>query len=379
MSAHPIVEAPARMGRASERPPAPTGWAASPSVFAPWLALFALATVQEVMIQVETGGAVPLRRIATDNAIEWGTWAVLGNVLVRWLARHPGRGPTWRALALAGGLLLVLQSVVGGALRMLRPWHPPDTGVLESLRMSFLYGFASNAIILSVVLFAWFAWAFYDEVRAGETARAELRADLAHARLEALSRQVQPHFLFNTLNTIAQLIRDSPPKAEAMAVRLGELLRRATYGDPGAEIPLSEELEFLSAYLEIQTIRFGDRLRVEVEVGADERRCLVPPMILQPLVENAIRHGAERVSRNTRVRVGARSEGRFLEIQVEDDGMGLSGRPPGRGEASGVGLENLEMRLRQLYGANCDLRLEGQERGARTTVRIPLHAPVGDG
>jgi two-component sensor histidine kinase len=379
MNVQPISEVPALDGGdLRRRPRGRIEPLASTALLAPWLALFTLASVQEAVIRLERGEPVPWREVATDNAIDWGTWAVLATVLVRWLGRRPERRPSRGTLALAGGLLLLLQGSVSGALRMLRPWHPPEMGVVESLRMSFLYGFASNAVILSMVLFAWFAWAFYDEVRVSETTRAELRAGLAHARLEALSRQVQPHFLFNTLNTIAQLIRDSPLQAEAMAVRLGALLRRATYHDPSAQVPLAEELEFLADYLEIQAIRFGDRLRVEVDVGARERTCLVPPLILQPLVENAIRHGAERVSRATTIRVGALCDGSFLEIQVEDDGMGLGEPQPGSGEERGVGLENLWLRLRQLYGAESELRLEARTRGARTTVRIPFHAPAGD-
>ncbi|HJQ40982.1 MAG TPA: histidine kinase [Thermoanaerobaculia bacterium] len=170
-----------------------------------------------------------------------------------------------------------------------------------------------------------------------------LRARLADAQLSALRMQLQPHFLFNTLNTIAGLLEDDAPAARLMTERLERFLRMSLHAGEAHEVPLREELRFVTTYLEIQSARFGDRLRVAIDADEDTLDALVPPLILQPLVENAIRHGVGPRKAGGSITVRAMREEQLVLI-VEDDGEGA------RDVRDGIGLANTRARLRQLYG-----------------------------
>jgi len=179
---------------------------------------------------------------------------------------------------------------------------------------------------------------------------------LAQARLEALTMQIQPHFLFNTLHTISELIHEDPDAAERMITRLGDLLRLTVDNAETHEVTVAQEVAFLEAYLEIQRTRFNDRLEVHVNVADDTREALVPNLVLQPLVENAIRHGAASTGGRGVILVKTvRSEG-VLRMEVHDNGTGPQPleRPRTR---QGVGVKNTRARLEQMYGADARLEL----------------------
>jgi LytS/YehU family sensor histidine kinase len=206
-------------------------------------------------------------------------------------------------------------------------------------------------------------------------ARESRRRDeqLAEARLLTLKAQIQPHFLFNTLNTIALMVRESPIKAERLITRLSELFRHALEGATIHEVPLADELRFAAAYLEIEAARFEERLRVEWEIDPGALEARVPHLILQPLVENAIRHGIAPRSAAGRLRVLARREEGKVRLEVEDDGVGLveASRPT----ASGVGLANVRARLAALYGPAGELALAPTPGGGVTaTLVMPYRA-----
>jgi two-component sensor histidine kinase len=212
---------------------------------------------------------------------------------------------------------------------------------------------------------------FYRRYRDREHRALFLESNLAKARLNALQAQLQPHFLFNTLNAIATLLRRDPKAAETTLVSLSELLRLALSQSDKQEITLREELHFLERYLEIQQTRFGDRLRLEQDIPLAALDCLVPTLLLQPLVENAIRHGIEPSENGGLVRVRARDQDGRLALSVEDDGVGFA---PGAGAASetGIGLANLRARLEALYGASQKLELtERSEGGVAVRIEIP--------
>jgi sensor histidine kinase YesM len=192
------------------------------------------------------------------------------------------------------------------------------------------------------------AGVFHRRYREREQQAALLASRLNEARLHALQAQLQPHFLFNSLNGIATLLRRDPAKAEEMLLSLSELLRVALSSSHRQEIPLREEMDFLGRYLEIQRMRFGDRLQVSEEIDASATDCLVPALLLQPLVENAIRHGLEPSGRPGLLRIAALRKGAWLQITVEDNGVGL---PPGESLNAGVGLANVRERLATLHGA----------------------------
>ena len=211
--------------------------------------------------------------------------------------------------------------------------------------------------------------AYAREAHDREVAAARLQTQLATARLHTLSAQLQPHFLFNTLNAIASLVRHDPRRAEQLITRLSDLLRHSLDAGQGAEGTLDEELAFLDKYVEIQEARYGPRLTVVRDIAPDVRGLLVPRLILQPLVENAIRHGVLRRSGPGRVSVAARRDGDALVLVVEDDGVGL---PPGGPAAQGVGLSPTRDRLRQLYGTAQSFSLTTRaEGGARCVIRMP--------
>ena len=208
------------------------------------------------------------------------------------------------------------------------------------------------------------------QARERELAASQLRAELAEAKLEVLKRQLHPHFLFNTLNSISMLMFENVTLANRMLLRLSELLRAGLTSDSPHEVSLERELAFLERYLDIERIRFGDRLTIDVHVDPATLGARVPNLLLQPLVENAIRYGVAAVDRASKVAISAERSGDELRLHVRDDGPGLPRHP-----RRGVGLSNTEARLRQLYGN--DQRLElitPSDGGLLVSIAIPYHA-----
>ena len=197
----------------------------------------------------------------------------------------------------------------------------------------------------------------------------ELEKQLVQSRLSALRMQLHPHFLFNTLNAIVVLVRQSRTEdADQMLTNLSELLRRTLEGWENQEVPLRTEIEFLRLYLDIERVRFQDRLNVELAFEPETLGALVPPFLLQPLVENAVKHGIAKSSATGKVALRSRRIGSILEFQISDDGPGFAHDAPG----NGVGLSNTRARLQQLYGVQQCLELESAGSGGTVaTIRIP--------
>lgn len=210
--------------------------------------------------------------------------------------------------------------------------------------------------------------------RERETARlalstAQLETNLAKARLDALKMQIHPHFLFNTLNSISVLMRDDAPAANRMLVRLSELLRVALKSESSQEVALKDELEFLRGYLEIEQTRFQDRLTVNFEIEKETLDAQVPNLILQPLVENAIRHGiAPRVEAG-KIQITARRDNGFVQLSVSDNGAGFDNSAK---ESGGIGLSNTRERLEKLYGENQKFEIISNG-GLQIKIQIPYH------
>lgn len=212
---------------------------------------------------------------------------------------------------------------------------------------------------------------FFQRSREREVKAMELEASLARAKLQALRMQLQPHFLFNTLHAISTLVHKNPAAADEMIGNLSELLRLAIDDSEEQEISLLKELDFLDRYLEIQQVRFGDRLRVEKEIDLSLLAAQVPTMILQPLVENAIHHGIEPHSTQGMVKIGARRQGEILRLSVSDSGGGLRAAIPKAGRG-GVGLANTQARLEALYGRRFQFHMEnGPNGGLIVWLEIP--------
>ena len=205
----------------------------------------------------------------------------------------------------------------------------------------------------------------------------ELQSQLMRARLSALKMQLQPHFLFNTLNAIMVLVRQQKGRqAEEMLARLSDLLRCVLEDVEAQEVPLRRELEYLQLYLSIEQVRFQDRLRVEISADPATLDAAVPQMGLQPIVENAVRHGIGRSSAAGKIQISATRVDGMLEVKVQDDGPGLPAN--GSSTSRGIGLANTRLRLHQLYGDTARLELKnGEHGGAVATMSVPYHTAPG--
>jgi two-component sensor histidine kinase len=256
----------------------------------------------------------------------------------------------------------------------------------------------SNIFKYWIVVLGHLGWHYYKAFRERERQASALATELVQARLQALRMQINPHFLFNTLNTISALIRENPDAADRMIVRLSELLRRTLDRGDVQEVPLREEIEFLKSYLEIEQMRFSDRLAVTYDIEPKANDLFVPHLILQPLVENALRHGIMPREEAGRIEISARvsgwgerprepglegndetarqeprptSESQYLELKVRDNGNGLS-PASGTQEREGIGLKNVRSRLTQLYGDAQEFTLANAAGGGvEARLRIP--------
>ena len=202
----------------------------------------------------------------------------------------------------------------------------------------------------------------------------ELEARLTSAKLQALRMQISPHFLFNTLNSIAALFYVNPRAADEMMGDLSELLRRSLDSMEEQEIPLAQELEFIGAYISIEQKRFGERLRLEQSVPDELMKAMVPTLILQPLVENAIRHGIEPRRGPGLISIEVKQEDKHLQIIVRDNGRGLPREDLNSDARRGIGLTNTQARLQALYGQDQSLSFARAEpQGCRVDIQLPFH------
>ena len=227
-----------------------------------------------------------------------------------------------------------------------------------------------NLPVFWVVVCGAHALLFYRRSQERERRSLELAASLARAKLEALRMQLQPHFLFNTLNAISTLVHRDPRAADEMIGNLSDFLRLTLENADRQEIPLGEELKFVEHYLAIERVRFGERLRVEVAVPADLLATPVPSLLLQPLVENAVRHGLEPLGSGGLLRIVGKRQGDRLWLAVIDNGRGLPATPP---ERSGIGMANTRERLSARYGAAASVSLHPAEGGGTSAeILLPL-------
>jgi len=200
---------------------------------------------------------------------------------------------------------------------------------------------------------------------------------LLHARMEALQNQINPHFLFNTLNSVSSLVRFDPDTAREMILKLAKILRRLL-SSTEAFVPLREELEFIDAYLDIEVVRFGpDKLRVVKDLDPHSLDVMIPSMLLQPLVENSIKHGLSAKVDGGSIYLRSRMTDSKLIIEVEDDGVGMDvsafSEQNGGLQGTGIGMANVAERLKVLYGETARMSVDGQEgRGTLVRLRLPL-------
>ncbi len=322
-------------------------------------------------------GTAGLRAIEEATG-SYGAFALSFVLLVAW-RRAPLRGP--RLLRRIPGYLaltLVLSAVhttlLWGSRSLLVPLAGLGTYDYGRMPLRYLMELPAmvigNATLLAVIALVESARAR----RAHERAQAELERSLVGAQLQNLRLQMQPHFLFNALNTISSRLADDPVGADALLGRLAELLRASLRTNESAEVPLGEEWELLEAYGDLMRARFGDRLTLEVDRSAAPTDLHVPPLLLQPLVENAVRHGGLERTGRSRIRVTAREEGDLLRIRVVDDGPGVpAGRDP---LTNGTGLGATARRLTLLYGDRARLEAGNlPDGGFAVEITLPARRP----
>jgi len=319
--------------------------------------------------------------------IEYAIWALL-TVPIVWLAHRFTISSSERASRLlfflgVGVLLAILVDTILLQFRVHLlpppPGRPPRGMFTNIVRFEFLDDFMVYLAVLGAALARDYFLRY--QARAEETTRlqsqaARLEAQLAEARLDALRTQLNPHFLFNTLNAVSTLVERDPRGVRRMIARLSELLRHTLDETNEQEIPLDRELDLLRRYLEIMETRFQGRLAVTMNIAEDVRDALVPNLILQPLVENALKHGAPGDEGAGRIEVSARRNGDVVHLEVRDNGPG----PVAPSTSSGVGITNTVARLEQLYGTRQRFSLRAANGGgAIAEVELPYHTQLAAG
>jgi signal transduction histidine kinase len=308
----------------------------------------------------------------------WYLWALLLPLVALAARRFPLTPERWldgasRHLILALGVTLLHSLLEIGTQHALGIRHS-SVGMFTSISMQrafwqLPYGLLAYAAILGVVLAADYS----RRIRLGQLATAALGTQLAEARLEALRAQLNPHFLFNAMNSIAMLVRrQDNATAVTMIAGLSDLLRHFLDEHPPQEIPLRDELAFLERYLAVERLRFQDRLQVTIDADPRSLEAYVPNLLLQPLVENAIKHGIAKKASAGRLDIRVAATDQTLTLQVQDDGPGPNGGEPVA--PGGVGLRNIRARLGHLYGEAQRLELlPGPAGGTVATVVLPFH------
>lgn len=290
-------------------------------------------------------------------------WPIRGERLARHLALHVA------ASVAVAAFDLVLSE---GLFHLIRVWRGRPVDFSEALGFSFRHNFHVNLVTYWAIVGVFHLVAYYRGLREQELVASRYEEQLARAELSALRMQLQPHFLFNALNSISELVYVDPSSADRMLVRLSELLRQSLETTGQQEIPLEQEMEFVERYLELERMRYSDRMRLQMFVDEFTLDAAVPTFLLQPLVENAIVHGVGKSLGPCRVAIRSRREGDELYLEVEND-LPPGGAPGPRGDREGVGVHNTRARLAQLYGDRGRLELELRPEGiAITRVILPF-------
>ena len=342
-----------------------------------WFAYGLCDACQTVLSMQAEGKHHPGLPIFATDLASWLPWALATPLVITMARRYPlARGTSVRSIAVHFAVFALVTAIFeswSSTLTMLfNPWQDPHPTFVGTWTMMYLYQcvpfLTVYALIVTVTLVL--------DARAGMTRQmteaARLNEELSKAQLAALRRQIDPHFMYNTLNSIAGLVRENlNDAAVSMIVGLSEFLRRSSEDSHRSQVALQEEVEYLQRYLEIQKVRFGERLQVSVDIPSDLLRAQVPTLLLQPLVENAIKHGIAKRVAGGAVRVAGACHDSRLCLSVYNDGPNL----PTDWEAaqSGVGIRNLRTRLQILHGNDSELQLtRANSAGVEVLVTLPF-------
>ena len=349
--------------------------------FAAWTLIALVFSTVSFVASLSEGRRFGFVSAAEFNLVLFYWWAVF-SIVIFWFSR-------WFPIEVrplkTGNLLLhipavILLSAVHQTIHLTTLWvvEPRFRKLFPTMaacfRSYFGFGFYVDLIIATLIVIGVHALLYYQRFRASQLEEASLRAQLAQAQLRALKMQLHPHFLFNTLHSISSLVLEDPLKANSMIARLGDFLRLTLDHSDQQLVSLKEETEFVRCYLEIEQVRFGDRLTVDFKIEPGTLGAEVPHLILQPVVENAIQHAIAPHATPGRIEIMASRRNDSLHLEVSDTGLGL-GRI-GKGlEGHGVGLSNVRARLERLFGHNFSLEMtNGSSRGLIVTIEIPFRS-----
>jgi two-component system LytT family sensor kinase len=345
-------------------------------VIAAWTVPALLSTFETVMFARLAGRSIEPWRAFLSEAPGWYAWAALTPLIARLATRVPLSRPLrWRAAAMHIGCYLLV-AMVGSAV-----WatvglvlRPGPAGFVASFRNWFISGLPFTVLVYAAVVGIVHSLNDRARLRIRERDAARLAQQLSEAQLASLRMQLQPHFLFNCLNAIMALVRDGDNARAVSALGIiGDMLR-TSLNAASHEVPLSEEVAFTRRYLELEQLRFGERLSVVFDVPPPLLDSAVPPFVLQPFVENAIKHGILDRRRGGTIAIAASADNGSLHLSVRDDGVGLAPATAASGKP-GVGFTNARSHLAQLYGDAATLRVGTAASGVGFEVQItlPLH------
>ena len=322
---------------------------------------------------------IEIDKLLVLNLAYWFIPAAVAPLIFVLIRRYPIDQQRLKAIAVhvASALIFTCVHAVGMiAVRVALFGMAPQAGWLTAVQRMHLTNLDWLLMTYTTVVGFTYAMGYYHEVQAREVREAQLQTTLLEARLKTLQSELHPHFLFNTLHAISTLVHSNPDAADRMISRLSDLLRLTFDRTGAARVALQEELEFLQKYLEIEQTRFQDRLTVKYDIDPVTLDAEVPRLILQPIVENAIKHGVSPRSGPGLVAISSRAEGDRLWLEVRDNGVGLSGSARTQFR-SGVGLANTRDRLECLYGERQTLEFSEGDGGLSVRIAMPLRrAPL---
>jgi signal transduction histidine kinase len=349
--------------------------------FVVWTALVVGFTASTYAMYAVKEVTIPLWQIVYWVATEWYLWALMAPAILLLTCRVPITRDGWKRwlpVHLAGVAAAIFVHELGFVLleRLANTGMNAPAEFSRHLLLYLVKRAPFDLLVYAALAGVGTGMSLYRRAQDRERHAAQLESQLTRAQLDVLRNQLQPHFLFNTLNTISSLVHSDVEAADRVVSRLGDMLRLSLQHNGRHEVTLREELDFLGHYVDIQRSRFRDRLTVTIDVAPELLDGQVPTFMLQPLVENAIRHGIEPRTAAGQVLVRARREGQRLILEVSDNGPGLVDPPPsGTGNGRGIGLTNTRARLLQLYGNQQSISLANRpEGGVMVRAEIPWRA-----
>jgi len=318
-------------------------------------------------------------RIALWQVCSWGVWAAATPIVLGLGARLTDRTVSRVRTVMrvvATGLIILCAHILCASVATvgLQPYFPVETVRFGAALILQAISLPVDLLVYGFLLLIGSSLAVFNRASSLELRESRLEADLARAQLDALRLEIEPHFLFNTLNSISALIRSrASDRALAMLLELSELLRTAVEGRRQHTTTLAEETAFVKRYIELQRARFSDRLDVRYSISPESEQCAVPAFLLQPVVENAFRHGLSRRTGSCRLELAASIDGDQLHLMVRDDGAGLPANF-NITEHAGTGLGNARLRLQRLYDGAARLDLEAADDGGTIAhITLPVH------